>query len=212
MSGSSTGEGHSTGGLPSLTTREDVQCYITRLAEELGVSLNDSRLAEELDKRDQLAKFRSQFHIPTVGELTGKAGGTYQIQSMYKLLTLVCLPETHHEDPEDSKDCLYFTGNSLGLQPRGAGELVQGEMEKWARRGSEGHFTGKYPWLPVEDFLTEESARIVGGKSIEVAVMNGLTTNVHLSMVSHSDSHHIHSCSVNSAKWPSLISTFATDP
>ena len=62
--------------------------------------------------------------------------------------------------------------------------LVQGEMDKWATRAIEGHFVGKFPWYPIEDFVIEESARIVGGKPIEVTIMNTLTVNVHLSMVS----------------------------
>ena len=61
-----------TAGLPSLRTREDVQSYLTGLAGDLGVALDDEQLAAELDKRDQLAKFRNQFHIPTVGILLGK--------------------------------------------------------------------------------------------------------------------------------------------
>ena len=59
--------------LPSLSTREDIQAYLTGLASELGLALDDQQLAVELDSRDQLAKFRSQFHVPTVGELTGRA-------------------------------------------------------------------------------------------------------------------------------------------
>ena len=59
--------------LPSLSTREDVQAYLTGLAGELGMALDDQQLAVELDSRDQLARFRSQFHVPTVGELTGRA-------------------------------------------------------------------------------------------------------------------------------------------
>ena len=58
--------------LPSLSTREDVQAYLTGLAGELGMALDDQQLAVELDSRDQLARFRSQFHVPTVGELTGR--------------------------------------------------------------------------------------------------------------------------------------------
>ena len=61
---------------------------------------------------------------------------------------------------------------------------LQGEMDKWAKRAIEGHFAGKFPWYPIEDFVIEESARIVGGKPIEVTIMNTLTVNVHLSMVS----------------------------
>ena len=94
-----------------------------------------------------------------------------------------CLIEAE-PDKEDELDCLYFTGNSLGLQPKCANQLVQGEMDKWAKRGVEGHLAGKFPWYPIEDFLVEESARIVGGKPVEVTIMNTLTVNVHLSMVS----------------------------
>ena len=59
--------------LPSLSTREDVQAYLTGLASELGMKLDDEQLAVELDSRDQLARFRNQFHVPTVGQLTGRA-------------------------------------------------------------------------------------------------------------------------------------------
>ena len=59
--------------LPSLSTREDIQAYLTGLASELGMALDNEQLAVELDSRDQLAKFRNQFHVPTVGELTGRA-------------------------------------------------------------------------------------------------------------------------------------------
>ena len=62
--------------------------------------------------------------------------------------------------------------------------LVQGEMDKWAKRAIEARFAGKFPWYRMEDFVIEESARIVGGKPIEVTIMNTLTVNVHLSMVS----------------------------
>ena len=70
---------HSDGGdtdcspnLPDLSTREDIQTYLTSLAGELGMALDDEQLAVELDRRDQLARFRSQFHVPTVGQLTGR--------------------------------------------------------------------------------------------------------------------------------------------
>ena len=92
--------------------------------------------------------------------------------------------EAGEPDKEDAQDCLYFAGNSLGLQPKCANGLVQGEMDKWAKRAIEGHFVGKFPWYPIEDFVIEESARIVGGRPVEVTVMNTLTVNVHLSMVS----------------------------
>ena len=100
------------------------------------------------------------------------------------MLIVPCITEGGESDEDDAKDCLYFSGNSLGLQPKCANELVQGEMDNWAKRTVEGRFVGKFPWYLIEDFVVEESARIVGAKPIEVTIMNTLTVNVHLSMVS----------------------------
>ena len=58
--------------LPSLSTREEVQGFITGLAGQLGVGLDDKHLAAELDKQDQLAELRGQFHVPRVGDLLDK--------------------------------------------------------------------------------------------------------------------------------------------
>lgn len=80
--------------------------------------------------------------------------------------------------------CIYFCGNSLGLQPKSAREYVLAEMDKWAEMGVEGHIKGKYPWMPYHEFLTDKMSRIVGGKAEEVVVMNSLTVNLHLMMVS----------------------------
>ncbi len=81
-------------------------------------------------------------------------------------------------------DELYFTGNSLGLQPALARECVIEVLDAWQQRGVKGHFEGDYPWLPYHEFLTDESAALVGAKPEEVVMMNSLTTNLHLMMVS----------------------------
>jgi len=81
-------------------------------------------------------------------------------------------------------DCVYLTGNSLGLQPRKAREYIIQELEDWERYGVEGHFHARKPWLPYHENLTEMTARLVGGLSTEVVVMNTLTVNLHLMMVS----------------------------
>ena len=88
--------------------------------------------------------------------------------------------------PKDKygNDWLYFTGNSLGLQPKSTKEYINQELEDWANFGVEGHFEAKNPWMPYHEFLTESMAKIVGAKPIEVVVMNTLTTNLHLLMVS----------------------------
>ena len=80
--------------------------------------------------------------------------------------------------------CLYFAGNSLGLQPRKARSYVEQELDDWAKFGVEGHFHAKNPWLPYHELLTAQTARLVGAREIEVVVMNTLTVNLHLMMVS----------------------------
>lgn len=84
----------------------------------------------------------------------------------------------------NGKDAIYLTGNSLGLQPVTARAAVLQELEDWARYGVEGHFQGKNPWFHYHKFLTEKTARLVGALPVEVVVMNNLTTNLHLMMVS----------------------------
>ncbi|MBT8190300.1 MAG: kynureninase [Saprospiraceae bacterium] len=79
---------------------------------------------------------------------------------------------------------IYLCGNSLGLQPKKANDYVQEEMEDWARLGVEGHVHARHPWMPYHEFLTSSMANVVGGKNIEVVVMNSLTVNLHLLMVS----------------------------
>lgn len=82
------------------------------------------------------------------------------------------------------KPVRYFTGNSLGLQPKTVREKVNQELDDWAKWGVEGHFHGTNPWYKYHEFLTEASARIVGAKPKEVVVTHSLTTNLHLLMVS----------------------------
>lgn len=82
------------------------------------------------------------------------------------------------------KPVRYFTGNSLGLQPKSTREKVNLELDEWAKWGVEGHFHGTNPWFKYHEFLTNASARIVGALPKEVVVTHSLTTNLHLLMVS----------------------------
>ncbi|MDC1259611.1 kynureninase [Flavobacteriaceae bacterium] len=99
-------------------------------------------------------------------------------------------PIAHYRDAfhipktSDGNEWLYFTGNSLGLQPKETKNHIQQELDDWANLGVEGHFEAKNPWMPYHEFLTESMAEIVGAKPIEVVIMNTLTTNLHLLMVS----------------------------
>lgn len=85
---------------------------------------------------------------------------------------------------KEGKPLIYLCGNSLGLQPRLTQEYLQQELNDWGKYGVEGHTEAQNPWLPYHEFLTKTMAEIVGAKSIEVVIMNTLTTNLHLMMVS----------------------------
>ncbi len=79
----------------------------------------------------------------------------------------------------NAKECLYFTGNSLGLMPKKAKEAVDTELNDWGTWGVEGHFHAKHPWFSYHELLTENLATLSGSKNHEVVAMNGLTANLH---------------------------------
>ena len=78
----------------------------------------------------------------------------------------------------------YFTGHSLGLQPKTVRDAVGLELDEWAKYGVEGHFHSTNPWYSYHELLTPTMARLVGAKESEVVCMNSLTTNIHLLFVS----------------------------
>lgn len=79
---------------------------------------------------------------------------------------------------------IYLCGNSLGLQPKSTRAAIEQELLDWENYGVEGHFHAKNPWMPYHEFLTNAMANVVGAKPIEVVVMNTLSVNLHLMMVS----------------------------
>ena len=79
---------------------------------------------------------------------------------------------------------IYFTGNSLGLMPKHAREYVDQELEDWQLHAVHGHADARKPWLPYHEFLTDAMARVVGALPVETVVMNSLTVNLHLLLVS----------------------------
>jgi kynureninase len=85
---------------------------------------------------------------------------------------------------EDGTEVIYLTGNSLGLQPKTTLEYVTQELKDWQTLGVEGHIHAKHPWLPYHEFLTEQMSRVIGAMPVETVVMNSLTVNLHLMMVS----------------------------
>ncbi len=111
--------------------------------------------------------------------------------------TLAFAKEQDHLDPlnrfrekfhipkdKQGNELVYLCGNSLGLQPKNTQKYIQEELNDWAKLGVEGHTEAKHPWMPYHEFLTNSMAKIVGAKPQEVVMMNTLTTNLHLLMVS----------------------------
>jgi kynureninase len=84
----------------------------------------------------------------------------------------------------NGKECIYFTGNSLGLQPKTTQDAVLNELEDWANFGVEGHFHGRRPWFSYHENFPDVLQHITGGLPEELIVMNQLTVNLHLLMTS----------------------------
>jgi kynureninase len=84
----------------------------------------------------------------------------------------------------DTDELVYFTGHSLGLQPKTVRAAVELELDEWAKYGVEGHFLSTNPWYSYHELLTPPMAEIVGASESEVVCMNSLTTNIHLLFVS----------------------------
>ena len=84
----------------------------------------------------------------------------------------------------DGIETVYFTGNSLGLQPKTTKNYIDKELDAWKNWGVEGHFLAEKPWFKYHEYLTEKTANIVGALPSEVVVTHSLTTNLHLMMVS----------------------------
>jgi kynureninase len=82
------------------------------------------------------------------------------------------------------KSVIYFSGNSLGLQPKQTSSFIQRELKDWAGLGVEGHEHAHRPWLFYHKFSKKILAEIVGASPKEVVAMNQLTVNLHLMMVS----------------------------
>ena len=83
---------------------------------------------------------------------------------------------------KDGKPVIYFAGNSLGLMPKSARQIVDDELDNWANLGVDAHHATGTPWYSYHEALREPTARLVGAKPLEVICMNSLTVNLHLMM------------------------------
>ena len=86
--------------------------------------------------------------------------------------------------PHGEASQCYFLGNSLGLQPRSTALHIQRVLDQWAAHGVEAFFLGSDPWLELHEQLAGPMAQLVGAKPAEISIMNQLTVNLHLLLVS----------------------------
>ncbi|MBC7383747.1 MAG: kynureninase [Bacteroidia bacterium] len=98
--------------------------------------------------------------------------------------SLASFRDQYYIPNKNGKPYIYLCGNSLGLQPKTAFAAIEQELKDWAELGVEGHFNAKNPWMYYHHLLTDKVARLVGAKPSEVVIMNNLTANLHLMMVS----------------------------
>src|SRR5437870_11420081 len=83
---------------------------------------------------------------------------------------------------KDGKPLIYFAGNSLGLMPKPARQVVEEELDNWAKLGVDAHHAAGTPWYSYHEALREPTAHLIGAKPVEVICMNSLTVNLHLMM------------------------------
>ena len=78
------------------------------------------------------------------------------------------------------EECIYMCGQSLGLKPKNVNEYVNEVLDVWGASGVHSHFHGRLPSAYADVFPKEPMAKLVGALESEVAIMNGLTVNLHL--------------------------------
>jgi len=97
---------------------------------------------------------------------------------------LAYLKEAFYFPQHHGKNAIYFCGNSLGLQPKKLQSDMQTELTTWREMAVGGYFGGTNPWLNYQEFIQPSLAKIVGANTSEITVMNSLTVNLHLLMLS----------------------------
>ena len=101
-------------------------------------------------------------------------------QMMDEQDSLSSFKEQFYFPQHHGRDVIYFCGNSLGLQPKNIEAAIKTELESWKNLAIEGYFAGTNPWLYYHDYVAPSLAALVGAKTGEITVMNALTVNLHL--------------------------------
>ena len=84
----------------------------------------------------------------------------------------------------NGRNVIYFCGNSLGLQPKRVANAITTELDSWQQLAVGGYFRGTNPWLYYHDYCKPALAVMMGCEKAEITVMNALTVNLHLMMLS----------------------------
>ncbi|XP_006880810.1 PREDICTED: kynureninase [Elephantulus edwardii] len=135
---------------------------VQRIASQLRCHPTDERVALHLDEEDKLKHFRECFYIPKMRDL----------------------PPIDLSLVNKDENAIYFLGNSLGLQPKMVKTYLEEELDKWAKMGGYGHDVGKRPWIIGDESIVGLMTDIVGANEKEIVLMNGLTVNLHLLLLS----------------------------
>ncbi|XP_006161735.2 kynureninase isoform X1 [Tupaia chinensis] len=135
---------------------------VQRVAAELKCHPADEKVALRLDEEDKLSHFREYFYIPKMQDL----------------------PPIDISLVNKDENAIYLLGNSLGLQPKMVKTYLEEELDKWAKIGFYGHEVGKRPWITGDETLLGLMKDIVGANEKEIALMNALTVNLHLLLLS----------------------------
>lgn len=135
---------------------------VRRVASELRCLPTDERVALRLDEEDKLRHFREYFYIPKMQDL----------------------PPIDLSLVNKDENAVYFLGNSLGLQPKNVKTYLEEELDKWAKMGAYGHDIGKRPWITGDETIAGLMTDIVGANEKEIVLMNALTVNLHLLLLS----------------------------
>lgn len=152
----------------------------------LAQEANTLEYAQSLDAKDHMRSFREKFIIPSKSNIKTKK--VVQPGSSPFSTPLSCDIITDSQ-PESEDPCIYFCGNSLGLQPRATREYISKYLDTWATIGVHGHFrplenSPMIQWQLLAEDVSRQFAPIVGASPFEVGIMASLTVNLHLLMAS----------------------------
>ena len=86
-------------------------------------------------------------------------------------------------DNENERNKIYFCGNSLGLQHKSVKKKINSHLEQWKKLAVENHFAGDYPWMDIQNKIKNKLKLFLGCSEDEIAIMNSLSVNLHLMMV-----------------------------